>query len=253
MELVYSHSIIKNHLLYSRWASTLPRVSEKDYPREKYFTKDIPCLDLDAYEESLSGENDCTMDTVVGVAEYRNNRVESPRMALIELRMDYKNTSNLDFTNISRKVRHSHDLLAGCLFHNKDYFIFTKDVVAKATYEFNRHRPTHLELKNAEPISVEGFKNQIKNIEDYPYQPINSDTQILASLSTYDYNVLIERLDYWMRQIQCYIIRYEWGEAKHILEVIKVFLLGLKPIGDFTQEYIDLYLEEVYDKISVIS
>ena len=253
MGLIYSHSIIEEHTLYRSSPSTLSRVSDKDYPGKNYFSMDIPCIDLDAYEESRSGENDCTVDAVIGVADYLNNRAGAPSLALVELRMKYKSASNLDFTKISRKVQHSRNLLAGGTIHNKDYFIFTADVAAPAVYVFKSHRQTHPNLKNAEPISVEGFKNLIKNIEDYPYQPINSAAQIWASLSVSDFAALVDLLDYWLGQSQTYKIRYDLREARHILEVMNDFLLNFQPMGEFMQEYIELYLEDISNKIRVIS
>lgn len=253
MELIYSNSIIERHPLYAKCPSTLRRVSDKDYPGKNYFSMEVPCIDLDAYEESMSGENDCTVDAVIGVAEYRRNCACASSLALVELRMNYKSASNLDFTNISRKVQHSRDLLAGEVFHNKDYFIFTENVASQAQFVFNRHRKTHPDLKNAEPMSVKGFISRIKNIEDYPYQPITSAIQICNSLSISDSSAFVEQLDYWLRQAQSYTIKYELLESKHILEVLRDFLINLQPTEDFSQDYIDLYLEEVDDKIRVNS
>lgn len=244
-QLIYNHTIILGHPLYAASPSTLSEVAEKDYPGEYYFSADIPCIDLDAYEDQMSGESGCTMDAAVGVSKFKDNRVGTPSLALIELRMDYKSVANLDFSKIEGKMRHSRDLLVGNTFHHKDYFVFTSRVAQQAVYEFKRHSSTHPILKIAQPISVEAYNNTIKNWEDCTFEPVHSRQSIYDSLSTPDPDKLSARLDFWIKKMYEYRVKYDLNEAKHILDVLDEFLRALSPFGDFTQEFIDLYKFDV--------
>lgn len=252
-QLIYNHSIIKEHPFYEVCPSTLKDVSNDDYAGANHFTKDVPCIALDKYEELQSGQNDCTMDAVVGVAEYNNNRINRSSLALVELRLDYKNPCNLDFANMARKVQHSRDLLAGAILHNKDYFVFTERVAAQAIHVFRRFLPLHPVLKNAKPISVLGYEREIKDIEDYPYMPIFSKEEILESLNPDDSEKLFFQLDYWLSKVDDYSVKYELNEAEHILEVLNESFVTLPSYDDdFVEEYMDIYKEDVLNRLRTL-
>ena len=252
MALIYNHSVITGHPFYAICPSTLKDVSNDDYPGESFFKKDIICIALDKYETMLSGENDCTMDAVVGVAEYSNNRIGRSSLALVELRLGYKSVSNLDFTKISRKLQHSRELLTGSLFHNRDYFVFTDRVAAIAENAFKRYMQTHPILKNSVPISVIGYENEIKDISDYPYEPINLKEDILSSLYIDNPERLMYQLDFWIKKTQEFRVKYEFSEARHILKILRDYLNSLHPFGEFTSELIDIYKEDVFNALGSI-
>ena len=253
MGLIYNDSLILGHPFYGVAPSTLKRVSEKDYPGENHFSKDALCIDLDAYEEMQCGQNDCTVDAVIGVADYNRNKLANASLALVELRMKYRSVSNLDFSNMARKVQHSKGLLAGSIFHDKDYFLFSASVAPQAINAFRRHCPTYPDLKNAKVLSVQSFENEIGFIEDYPYEPVYSKDDIVASLAVDNPQKLMSQLDYWLLNVvQKLRDRHELNEVRHILDVLNMFLKNLIPFGDFTQEFIDMYLEDVSNTINSV-
>ena len=113
MEEVYLCSdYLKSHPLYKTFGSDLATLAQKDYPGKGYFEgKDIPSIDLDEYERKTKRSNDCTSDGVVGIADVLDLRMINRRLLLVELRMDYENQKNLDFSNIRRKYIHSTGIL----------------------------------------------------------------------------------------------------------------------------------------------
>ena len=98
--------------MYGRYGKTVEESAEKDYPGQGVFKDcDIPSIDLDSYEISCSGSNDCTSDGVIGIADVAGCRLVNPRLLLTELRIGYGSAKNLDFQNIRQKYVHSSDIL----------------------------------------------------------------------------------------------------------------------------------------------
>ena len=113
MEEVYLCSeYLRSHPLFKSFGCDLATLAQKDYPGKGYFEgKDIPSIDLDEYERKTKWSNDCTSDGVVGIADVLDLRMINRRLLLVELRMDYENQKNLDFSNIRRKYIHSSEIL----------------------------------------------------------------------------------------------------------------------------------------------
>ena len=84
---IYCEAFTRNSYLANRFLSNLDALCLRDYGRP-FFNKSIICLDLDAYESSVEGNNMPTMDASVGVADYNANRVSSRRHLLVELQVN---------------------------------------------------------------------------------------------------------------------------------------------------------------------
>ena len=122
MALVFDNAFVQGHVLAARFLSDLDALCRRDYNGVDYFHLTIACLDMDAYESSLSGDNDATMDASVGVANYQDNRVSDCRHLLVELRFKYKSTNNFKVENMRQKVNHTKNLLQGDRVHDEMIF-----------------------------------------------------------------------------------------------------------------------------------
>lgn len=71
---IFDNDFLHTHPIYQNVHSTLVDVSNRDYAMAP-FDKRIECLDMDDYEAHYmqNGANDCTMDAVIGIANYDNN------------------------------------------------------------------------------------------------------------------------------------------------------------------------------------
>ncbi len=111
-EVYLCSDYLKSHPLFRDYSSDLATLAKKDYPGKDYFAgKNILTIDLDEYERNTKRSNDCTADGVVGIADVLDARLVNRRLLLTELRMDYENPKNLDFSNIRRKYVHSSEIL----------------------------------------------------------------------------------------------------------------------------------------------
>ena len=92
-------------------------------------------IDLDAYEKGLKkGIHNPTVDAVIGVSSEK-----SAELALIELRLNYKNADNLSLKKLEGKVSCSKSILSGCgKLHPIVYFLFNERVQPTARYRFAR-------------------------------------------------------------------------------------------------------------------
>ena len=107
-DIVFDNAILLSHSAYSKgYGCKLNDVSIRDY-KTGGFNDKIVCIDLDSYEKiEKSGSPDKTMDAVIGISNYQNNRRVSKRLLMVELRLDYKSSRNLSGTELRRKSSHS--------------------------------------------------------------------------------------------------------------------------------------------------
>ena len=201
--VVYNNEFLKRHSLYRHCASTLNAVSERDDPNKNYFDKRIECLDMDTYEKKCcSGNADCTVDAVIGVSNCVNKVTSSHRLLLVELRMLYVNANNLSKTELEQKVIHTKDLLGSELSIAKNnIFIFTDNVAPQARSVMSRLMRGSKHSQTFVVWSVSDFNNNVKSIDEMPYNPIYPPADICKELDSFvktqKWKQLFGKITYW--------------------------------------------------------
>ncbi len=247
MALVFDNGVVINHSLAEHYLSDLDALCERDYGMS-YFHSRIICLDMDAYESSLSGNNDATMDAAIGVANYENNRKTDSRHLLVELRFKYKSTNNFKVENMRQKVSHTKDLLLGNLIHGDPFFLYTEEVAPKARSYFSRLSHQYRDVCNWKALSISDFFGCVFDESSFPYQPINDLDQIVADVSLKYQNggfaAMVSIVEYWINEAKKYDLRYNKLESRAIAGVLDAFLKQLPASKDgFENDYVAL-LEE---------
>jgi len=250
MALVFDDGYVSGHRLAPEFLSDLDSLCRRDYHDKEYFHKQIVCLDMDAYENSLSGNNDATMDASVGIATYENNRMSDSRHLLVELRFNYKSTNNFDVVNMRNKVSHTKDLLSGERVHDKMVFIYTDEVAPKAKSYFSRLSKQYRDLCFWDAVSVAEYFDYVRDKSSFPYQPINDLGQIVTELENKFVSNGLEGLntisDYWIGEMEKYNLRYNKEESQAIAKVVLNFWEQLPQSSDsFENEYIDFVKEKL--------
>lgn len=257
MELwIYNNKVVQRHSFYQLCKSTLNDVSNRDYPNTNYFYAGIECLDMDIYEKNIlrKGQPDHTVDVVIGIANYKNNHAFDPRLLLVELRINYKNASNLSKSEMEEKVTHTKALLGGEISINKkSIFIFNNELISQARWWFNREKRTGGELTCCEAWSIEEFSTNINSILDFPYQPIHKEKDIIDNIQQYekelDWILFFEQIKFWCKKSEN--LRYSnQQESEHIKNtIIKVWtnFKQNKYIFNDDEEIEKLILEEDYE------
>lgn len=165
MVLVYDNSLIQNHPIAKKgYLSDLDSLckSKSNYGKV-FFHKPIICLDLDAYEKSISNQADATMDASVGIADYENHRKSNKRHLLIELKLGHKSSNNIGIKKLLQKYNHSRkDILINDRVDDKALFIYPDNIVPQAKHYFNRYAKQYREISKWEAIDVCQFLDRIQ-------------------------------------------------------------------------------------------
>lgn len=257
MELwIYDNKIVQKHSLYPLCKSTLNDISNRDYPNTNYFYSDIKCLDMDTYENNILRKDlsEHTVDAVIGIANYKKNHAYDPRLLLVELRINYKSTSNLSKSEMEGKVSHTKALLGGEISINKEsIFIFNNKLISQAKWWFNREKRTGGELSHCEAWSIKEFSTNINSILDFPYQPIHKEKDIIDNIQQYenelDWILFFKQIKFWCNKSEEF--RYSNRlESDHIKNTITKIWTNFKQkdhIFNDNEEIEKLILEEDYE------
>lgn len=211
-QLVYNNDILFKHSLYGYCASTLNAVSERDYPGKNYFDPQIACMDMDAYENSIShGNAGCTTDAVIGVSTCKNKTKSQHRLMLVELRMKYQSADTLNKGVLESKVAHTRELLDGELtIEHENIFVFTEQVAPQARHKIDSWKHEGGLAKSFIAYSVKDFSNNVKSINDMPYTPIYNPNQLSNELDGFvkdtQWKKLFEKLNFWLKMAE--VLRY---------------------------------------------
>ena len=239
--LVFDGDFIIGHELATQFLSDLDALCRRDYKGKDYFHKQIVCLDMDAYESSLSGNNDATMDASVGIADYDNNRTTSNRHLLVELRFGYKSTGNIDVPNMRKKINHTKGLLVKDRLHDRFVFVYEDKVAPQARSFFKRlaRQTKYNDLNLWDAVSVTEFDDYVVDKTSLPYAPINNlkqiETELIAKFQKDGYNGLVCLLDYWINEIIKYEQKYNKQECKAIGQTL-LNVLDQVPVSDASDE-----------------
>lgn len=223
---IYNNQLVASHSLYSACQSTLNGVSNRDYPNTNYFNPAIKCLDVDFYEKQVlcTSHPDNTVDAVIGISSFENNKATNPHLLLIELRMNYQSTNSLSKAEMERKVTHTKALLGGeCPIKKECLFIFNDSIAPQAVSWFSRQSRTGGELKHCTVCSTTSFSDKVKSSSDFPYTPIHPKENILNSTQPYcksaEWDNFMKQVKFWCKKACEYQYKNP-SEYEHIKDVI---------------------------------
>lgn len=222
-QLVYLNETVREHSLYRLCPALLNGVSNRDYPGSDYFDTRIECLDMDSYEKKVmhKAQADNTVDAVIGVGTYHNNRAVDARLLLVEFRMGYESTGNLSKTEMERKVVYTKSLLGGeKTVSRQSLFVFSEKVAPMAKNWFDRQQKTGGNFRDCESCSVVDFGRNIKALSDFPYVPVYSEQAIVRSFQRKDGWEYIEQMEFWCEKARELLYKNPL-ECDHIREVVK--------------------------------
>lgn len=169
---VYDSAIVDAHEQSPRFKTTLARVAIRDYGQDYGFSDNVAGIDIDAWETSLSGSNDKTMDVAVGIAEYANNHCRAKRLLLVELRMNYTGQGqNSKTSEMKLKESHTREMFASCPLDTRSFFVFYKSVAPCVRNRIARESITDKSLHKWEIVSPEEFVSKFHFVESLPYTP----------------------------------------------------------------------------------
>lgn len=255
--LVCDNAVLQGHTLYAKYHSPLHVISLKDYKHDIYFQSrpDIEGVDIDQFEiDRCIADRDMTMDAMVGVADYSNNRAVNNRLVLLELRMDYDSTKRLRHKKLLCKINHSRAAIGTAVrVDEENVFVFRKDVAEEAKKWMFNTSQEYPDAKGWVAMSPDDLENLLQSQDSMPYQTITNmapiDKDFGSKITAKDFDAALEIVDYWNRQAEQYKLRYQLKEEQHIKDHLhdtwhkaKAAICNISPNE---QVYID-FIEEEY-------
>lgn len=214
----------------------------------------MPCIDLDAWEVSRSGNNDRTMDAAVGIVSLNTDTRKrlNHRLLLVELKLGLTGAGfNPRRGKLEEKVKHSRSvLLINHLVDTQDLFIVPSKYLSEAQSKLNRWKrgSGSAALSSWVFLDPPRFNNLISVESDFPYVPKTDVKAIKNDINAApDSDALCKVIKRWMDIAQDYANRLIMEEARFILEnLIRITEDRIKDFDDETErEYIELVLEDV--------
>lgn len=203
--VVFNNGFLAQHPMYAQCHSTLNAVSERDYSGRNCFDSQIECLDMDTYETKIcNGQADRTADAVIAISTCQNKKTSAHRLQLVELRMGYENADNLSRSELERKVSHTKQLLSSVLpIDQFSLFVFTETVAPQARHWIESKMHEGGDLKYFKAWSVQDFNNNVKSVDDMPYNAIYAPTDICKELDRFvtksEWGKLFAKLHFWLK------------------------------------------------------
>ncbi len=255
--LVCNNDVLQGHTLYAQYHNPLHVISLKDYKHDNYFQSrpDIEGIDIDQYEvDSRIADREMTMDAMVGVADYSNNRAVNNRLLLLELRMDYDSIKGLSHKKLHDKINHTRAAIGAVVrVDEENVFVFRKDVAEKAKKWMFNTSIEHADAKGWVAMSTEELENLLQSQANMPYQAITNMVPVGKNLSSKiivkDFDAALEIIDYWHKQAEYFKLRYLLKEEHHIkTHLHDTWQQAKAAVQKFTpdeQVYVD-FIEEEY-------
>lgn len=260
IENVYDSSVLGKCNGVQGFIDTFGNVVHKDSPGLNFgFDARIlamQCIDMDKVEATQEGNNDRTMDLVLGLSDFDDVRQTSPRSYLlpVELKLNCV-TFNLGVTELMGKDTHTRSYNLGIGYSATSVFLFTDKVIARATNAFGRwKRGTDAKrLKGWEVMTPQTFNSFVKFAADFPYVPQTDMNVVKQSVTTFvanqevddcaDYlGELKEKMEAYSYVYNMLEINYVVGKLKDIMETV----VDGSSLGDFEKEYLKLAAEKIY-------
>lgn len=255
---VYCSKAIMECGLDGKYTSCLGCIIDKDSPGKTFSISprmlDMECIDMDYVEKDKYGDNDKTMDLLVGLSDFddKNQKVTRLYLLPVELKLNCINF-NLKLTDLKNKDSHTRDFHLGS-YSMESVFLFTNSVVGQARSTINRwkHGTGSSTIKNWIVMNPDQFNSFVKFKDDFPYHPQTNFKSLANIIDGFVYANDIEALSTYLDKdvknlMYKYVtLEYNLNEARYIAESLeqKMNEIYCKLKGD-NLEYIKLLVDPI--------
>lgn len=248
--LIHNPNFCKSQAWASRFITTLNGLCQKDYHKD-FFTEDFDCIDLDMYETSLSGDNDKSVDGVVGL-----NYGQSSQALLVELKLGMTNPAQFDATKAEEKINHSCDILNGksILVCDKVFFLYPSNITPQIKNRITRYAIGNKKLQRIEATDISGFENTVKPNNATSFIPAHPESEIQESIMHNFYkgdDDFVSICEYWKRLAETERQHYHLDEYNHIVKIVltKLNKLQEEPNLSENQVFYIQYYQSLYKSL----
>lgn len=266
IELVYNPVCIRNCGFKNKYFRNFRDILSQDYGSETFSfdsrVMGMRCIDLDDYEHSENKIQDSTMDCAISVSSFNSNtrKHSNHRVLLVEFKLDCTSKSQtVSETKLHKKETRSRDILNSFQISTDVNCIFIFSNNLKADYQRRLERwkkgSNGSWFQNWTMASPSEFNAIIKFEQDYPYSPVNLESDIKSYIKSSLNNggeSFIAAVEFWFNKASYYKKKFIVDEYKHIMSVLHGFVPTLVDQIDYDyREYIKS--EDYFKKISTFS
>lgn len=260
IENVYDPSVLGKCNGVQGFIDTFENVVHKDSPGQNFgFDARIlamECVDMDEVEKAQSGCNDRTMDLVLGLSDFDDVRQAYSRSYLLPVELKLNCVAfNLGVTELMGKDSHTRSYNLGVGYSATSVFLFTENVIGRATNAFGRwRRGTNAKrIKEWKVMTPQKFNSFVKFAADFPYAPQTDMNIVEQRIATFvanqevddcadylgDFKKKMEAFSYVYNMLE---INYVVGKLKDIMETV----VEGSSLGDFEKKYLNVAVEPIY-------
>lgn len=261
IENVYDSSVLGKCNGVQGFIDTLENVVHKDSPGQNFgFDARVlamECVDMDEVEKAQSSCNDRTMDLVLGLSDFDDVRQVFSRSYLLPVELKLNCVAfNLGVTELMGKDTHTRSYDLGIGYSATSVFLFTENVIGRATNAFGRwRRGTNAKrIKEWEAMTPQVFNSFVKFAADFPYAPQTDMSFVEQQVR----NFVVKRdvdgcADYILgnlkKKMETYYYVYNMLEVKYVADKLKEIMRTVvdgSSLGNFEKEYLNLAAEPIY-------
>ena len=243
---VYCEDVLISCSTYENYKCTFEEIvqkdsGDKDFGFDKKRILKMQSFDVDEIERNTgkSGDKDCTMDLVIGIASFdcTERKFSNRRLLPIELKLNCK-SFNLKIDDLKNKDEHTREMeWNGVPFSPESIFLFSPEIIGKAKNELRGRKQRGSggsDMKNWVLLTPEDFNDYIHFEEDCPYSPETDFSSIENTIN----NFIIED-NIW--GCTCYLVesvrprlevfqkRYKIEEIKYVVECLRKTMDAIYP------------------------
>lgn len=261
IENVYDSSVPAKCNGIQNFIDTFENVVHKDSPGKNFgFDARIlamQCIDMDEVEKAQSGSNDRTMDLVLGLSDFDDVRQAFSRSYLLPVELKLNCVAfNLGVTELMGKDTHTRSYNLGIGYGATSVFLFTEDVIGRATNAFGRwRRGTNAKrTKEWEVMTPQKFNSSVKFSADFPYVPQTDMNFVEQQVRNFVVKQDVEGCaDYILgnlkKKMETYYYVYNMLEVKYVADKLKDIMRTVvdgSSLGNFEKEYLSMAAEPIY-------
>lgn len=263
---VYHESYVVDSHIPQKYKQKFANILDKDYSGKRFgFTQrvlDTACIDIDSIEKDNGGDNNNTMDMVIGIARFDDSRrvFNNNRFLPVELKLGCKSFDEISKKELLDKDAHTRDILnsSSLSVDAHSVFLFTKNVAPSAKNIKSRweREKNGSKIKTWEIKSPDEYNSYIQFESDFPYKPLTDIDSLKGRINTLfsngDIDGLITFIDYWQRMAESYRYRNNnYNECSAIAEGLSESIKSL--VGKNQNTDIDEYLMILDEEINSLT
>lgn len=215
---VYDNEILKSLSWDSIYTSNLHDLAVRDSGESFGLPSEVDALDVDTYETKQGGNNNKTIDAVIGIADYVANALKNSRLLLVELRTNYtKSGKHSSISEMKKKENYTRSLLLGYRVDQRCFFIFSDEVAPRKHHEINQLSKTQSHLRQWQIVTPNGFMKKFHFVKDLPFVPKTPLEDIRQRCNNYyqsnELSKFIKILEYWYGVSKVYFDQYDLDEC----------------------------------------